>query len=47
MAFFSPLKPTIDLLVNGETILSAVNNTTNIVHHGLAGKTPGRAQYQA
>jgi hypothetical protein len=31
--FYSKKKPTVQLLVNGETILSAVNNASYVIHH--------------
>jgi hypothetical protein len=31
--FFSAKKPTVQLLVNGEAILSAVNSASYVIHH--------------
>lgn len=33
MAFFADKKPTVQLLVNGEPVLSAVNSSSYVVHH--------------
>ena len=47
LAFFSQHKPTIDISVNGETILSAVKSQNNIIYHSQVGRTPGRQSFQA
>jgi hypothetical protein len=31
--FYSAKKPTVQVLVNGETILSAVNSSSYVIHH--------------
>ena len=31
--FFSAKKPTVQLLVNGEAVLSAVNSSSYVIHH--------------
>lgn len=33
MGFYSKKKPTVQLIVNGITILSAVNSNSYVVHH--------------
>jgi len=33
LGFFSAKKPTVQVLVNGETILSAVNSSSYVIHH--------------
>lgn len=39
MGFFNCKKPAVQLIVNGETILSAVQSSqSNVVHHGPSGK---------
>ena len=40
--FYSTKKPTIQVLVNGETILSAVNSSSYVIHHS-SGKFKGGA----
>jgi hypothetical protein len=47
IAIFSQLKPTCDVVVNGETILSAVKGQSNVVHHSQIGTLSGRAGFQA
>lgn len=47
MAFFSQFKATVDLRVNGESILTTVGNSQNVIHHGSQGRINGRSQYQA
>jgi hypothetical protein len=34
LGFFSSKKPTVQVLVNGETILSCVNSASYVIHHG-------------
>jgi len=39
MGFFNCSKPAIQLLVNGKTILSAVQaSQSNVIHHGVSAK---------
>lgn len=33
MGFYSKKKPTIQIIVNGQTIISAVNSSAYVVHH--------------
>lgn len=33
MGFFSAKKPTVQVLVNGETIISQVNSSSYVIHH--------------
>ena len=40
--FYSGKKPTVQVLVNGETILSAVNSSSYVIHHS-SGKVKGGA----
>ena len=40
--FYSGKKPTVQVLVNGETILSAVNSSSYVIHHS-SGKFKGGA----
>lgn len=40
--FYSSKKPTVQVLVNGETILSAVNSSSYVIHHS-SGKFKGGA----
>ena len=40
--FYSAKKPTVQVLVNGETILSAVNSSSYVIHHS-SGKFKGGA----
>jgi hypothetical protein len=39
--FFSRRKPTVQLLVNSEPVLSAVNNNSYVVHHSSGRLTTG------
>ena len=32
-AFFTKVKPTIKLIINGETVVSAINSSSYVVHH--------------
>lgn len=32
-AFFTKVKPTIKLVINGETVMSAINSSSYVVHH--------------
>ena len=34
LGFFCAKKPTVQVLVNGETILTAVNSASYVIHHG-------------
>ena len=34
LGFFCAKKPTVQVLVNGETILTAVNSASFVIHHG-------------
>ncbi len=45
MAFFSQFKATVDLRVNGESIITTVGNSQNVIHHGSQGRINGRSQY--
>lgn len=33
-AFFTKSKPSIQLVVNGESVMSAINSSSYVVHHG-------------
>ena len=44
--FYSSKKPTIQVLVNGETILSAVNSSSYVIHHS-SGKLKGTGKHTA
>ncbi|KAM3136861.1 hypothetical protein pb186bvf_011120 [Paramecium bursaria] len=33
VAFFAKKKPKIDIMINGETVIGAINNTSYVVHH--------------
>lgn len=33
LGFYAKKKPKIDVMVNGETIINAVNNSSYVVHH--------------
>jgi len=33
MGFYSKKKPTVQLIVNGQTIVSAVNSSSYVIHH--------------
>lgn len=33
MGFFAKKKPTVQLIVNGKTVISAVNSNSYVVHH--------------
>ncbi len=33
MGFYSKKKPTVQLIVNGQTIISAVNSSSYVIHH--------------
>lgn len=33
MGFYAKKKPTIQIIVNGQTVLSAVNNNSYVMHH--------------
>lgn len=44
--FYSNKKPTIQVLVNGETILSAVNSSSYVIHHS-SGKLKGTGKHSA
>ena len=33
-AFFTKAKPSLQLIVNGESVLSAINSSSYVVHHG-------------
>lgn len=43
--FFASKKPTVQLMVNGEAVLSAVNNSSYVIHHSSGklktAKSPG------
>jgi len=32
-SFFTKVKPTIKLIINGETVMSAINSSSYVVHH--------------
>ena len=44
--FYSSKKPTIQVLVNGESILSAVNSSSYVIHHS-SGKLKGMGKHPA
>jgi len=44
--FYSNKKPTIQVLVNGEAILSAVNSSSYVIHHS-SGKLKGMSKHSA
>lgn len=33
MGFYSKKKPTVQLIINGQTIVSAVNSNSYVIHH--------------
>jgi hypothetical protein len=33
MGFYSKKKPTVQILVNGKTVVSAVNTSSYVIHH--------------
>lgn len=44
--FFSNKKPTVQLLVNGEAVLSAVNSSSYVIHHS-SGKLKSMGKHSA
>lgn len=44
--FFSAKKPTVQLLVNGEAVLSAVNSSSYVIHHS-AGRLKSAGKHSA
>ena len=44
--FYSAKKPTVQLLVNGEAVLSAVNSASYVIHHS-SGKLKGLGKHSA
>jgi len=46
LGFFCTKKPTVQVLVNGETILTAVNSASFVIHHSSGKLTNGGRQTQ-
>ena len=46
LGFFCSKKPTVQVLVNGETILTAVNSASFVIHHSSGKLTNGGRQVQ-
>jgi hypothetical protein len=40
MGFYSKKRPTVQIIVNGKSLISAINNSSYVVHHS-SGKLKG------